>query len=173
VKRYRHHAGPLRPLKYFFKHSPAREEWELSHRLEALAVPIVRHLALGERWTAAGLQEAVLFTEGFPGTGLDEARDLDLDALQEFLNLLCRRGVVHRDLHPQNLLVRAALFELRLVDLHGIVIRGQVSAEERADMLAFLKTSYRCPPRRRSRGAAWSCGSRRSRPAPGAERGRG
>lgn len=139
VKRYRNDAVPLRPLKYFFKHSQAREEWELSQQLDALAIPIVRHLALGERWTATGLQEAILITEGFAGTGLDEAKNLDLDALLEFLDRMHRQGVVHRDLHPQNLLVRAEPFEMRLVDLHGIVVRNEIGEEERADMLAFLK----------------------------------
>jgi len=138
VKRYRHRAVALRPLKFFFKASQARREWRLAQQLETLGVPAVRHLALGERWTWAGLQESVLITESFAGQPLDPASGLAPQAVLAFVGQLHDRGVLQHDLHPGNILRNPATGEMRLVDLHGIEIKPQLSAAERAANLAYL-----------------------------------
>src|ERR1043165_6670723 len=55
LKCYRHGAFPLRPLKFLCKRSQAKQEWLLAVKLEKAGLPIVRHVALGERWGARGL----------------------------------------------------------------------------------------------------------------------
>jgi tRNA A-37 threonylcarbamoyl transferase component Bud32 len=130
VKRYRHAAVPLRPLKFFFKPSQARQEWNLAQKIPA---PIVKHLALGERWTPTGLQESILITEGFDG---HEPTAADAPRVLAFVRQLHERGVLQRDLHPANLLVKDD--ELRLVDLHGTELKTP-TAEEIAENLARLQ----------------------------------
>jgi serine/threonine protein kinase len=137
VKRYRHGGVRLRPLKLFFKPSQARQEWKLAQELETRGVPIVRHLALGERWTATGLQESILITEGFAGK-----TPHDWPRVVAFVRQLHELGVLQRDLHPGNILANDD--ELRLVDLHGIVLKI-LTAEEIADNFARLRISAPIP----------------------------
>src|SRR5436190_12616588 len=70
VKRYRHAAYLLRPLKFLLKKSQAALEWRLAEEAARRGVPTVRHVALGERWSARGLLESVIITEGFAGVPL-------------------------------------------------------------------------------------------------------
>jgi len=130
VKRYQHAGVPLRALKFFFKPSQARQEWQLAQQI---SVPIVRHLALGERWTLTGLQESILITEGFDGR---EPGEHDGERVLAFVRRLHERGVLQRDLHPGNILVSA--HELRLVDLHGTILKTPTE-DEIADNLARLR----------------------------------
>jgi tRNA A-37 threonylcarbamoyl transferase component Bud32 len=139
VKRYRHAAAGLRPLKFLFKPAQSRREWRLAQELTRRGVPIVKHLAHGERWTWRGLAESVLITEGFDGVPLDQAERPDLNAVLRFIEQMHARGVLQRDLHPGNLLVHRQTGELRLVDLHGIELQPAVSPEERDANLAFLR----------------------------------
>jgi hypothetical protein len=138
VKRYRHAGVWLRPLKFYFKPSQARQEWELARRLEALGVPIVRHVALGEQW-GFGLRESLLITEGFEGAPLDEADDVDLAGVTAFVRHLHERGVLQTDLHPGNILRHPTTGELRLVDLHGTTLQTALSTDERERNLAYLR----------------------------------
>jgi len=139
VKSYRHSAVPFRPLKFYFKSSQGRNEWALAQKLDALAVPIVRHLAYGERWTAGGLQESILITEGFDGAPLDRAQGLDWKPVTEFLRRLHECGVLQRDLHPGNILRNPVTGEMRLVDLHGTIVKSSLTADECVANLAFLR----------------------------------
>ncbi|HEU0010077.1 MAG TPA: lipopolysaccharide kinase InaA family protein [Verrucomicrobiae bacterium] len=145
VKRYRHDAVALRSLKYLFKTPPARREWRLARRLEALGVPVVRHVAHGERWSWLGLRESILITEGFDGRPLDEMPDIPAAAVMEFVVFLHERGVLHEDLHPGNILARAEPLEFRLLDLDKTKLRSVVSPAEREDNLAFLGISLSLP----------------------------
>ena len=138
VKRYRHGAVPLRPLKFFFKPSQARSEWRWAAILEEKRVPIVRHVALGERWTWRGLEESVLITEAFEGRPLDSSAQEAFAAVCAFVHNLARHQVVHRDFHSANLLLSHA-GELRLLDLHGLEVAPGAAPEQlAADMLAQL-----------------------------------
>lgn len=139
IKRYRHFAIPFRPLKFFFKPSPARQEWELAQKLEALKLPIVRHAALGERRDWRGLQESILITEGFEGKPLNEVPDVNAAAALELVNRMHALGVLQPDLHEGNVLVSPATGEMRLVDLYHTQIKAHVSEAERKLNLALLR----------------------------------
>ena len=145
VKRYRHDAVALRSLKYILKTPPARREWRLARQLEALGVPVVRHVAHGERWNWLGLRESILITEGFDGRPLDEAKDVPPAAVLEFVGQLHERGVLHEDLHSANILARAKPLEFRLLDLDKTKLMGAIPAAQREDNLAFLGISMRLP----------------------------
>ncbi len=138
VKRYRHFAFPFRPLKFFFKSSQARLEWKLAQELEKLGLPIVKHVALGERWSARGLLESILITEKFDGEPLNEISRLEPARVLKFVESLHKHGVLQRDLHPGNILATPDCGELRLVDLHGIEIRLSLADEEKAENIAYL-----------------------------------
>ncbi len=144
LKRYRHHVVPWRGLKFLFKPSQARREWNTAHALEPLGIPSVRHLALGERWGARGLEESILITEGFAGQSLDTVAAPDPQVVLQFVKRMHERGVLQRDLHAGNLLV-GANGELRLVDLHGIVIKPRLTEAEREHNLATLTLSVALP----------------------------
>lgn len=144
VKRYQHFAVALRPLKFFFKPSQARQEWQLAQQIESLGVPIVRHVALGERWTSRGLQESILITESFDGMTLSEKTNFDSKAVLDFINRMHERGVLQTDLHPGNILV-AASGEMRLVDLHGTKIMSQLNEYQRMRNLARLRSALEIP----------------------------
>jgi tRNA A-37 threonylcarbamoyl transferase component Bud32 len=139
VKRYRHAAVAFRPLKYFFKPAPARREWALAQKLEALGLPMVRHVALGERWSWRGLLESILITEGFDGKPLNEVAEVNPEAALRFVNRMHELGVLQRDLHPGNVLVVPRTGEMRLVDLDCVEIKPRLTPEERALNLALLR----------------------------------
>lgn len=139
IKRYLHHAVALRPLKYFFKPTQAREEWQLAGELEARQIPIVRHVALGERHSWRGIEESILVTEGFDGAQLDETTGIDGELVKSFVEQMHAAGVIQFDLHPANLLVGRKTGEIRLVDLHGTVVRAVLTSEERVENLAVLR----------------------------------
>jgi tRNA A-37 threonylcarbamoyl transferase component Bud32 len=145
VKRYRSEASPLRSFKFFFKKSQARKEWKLSQQLESLRIPIVHHLALGERWTITGLHQSILITEGFPGKALNETTGVPSDQVLKFVEAMYAKGVVHSDLHPGNILIHQQTHEMRLVDLHGVRIQADVSQAERDTNLAFLNIFFPLP----------------------------
>jgi tRNA A-37 threonylcarbamoyl transferase component Bud32 len=145
VKRYRHAAIRFRPLKFFFKRSQAHNEWRVARRLQALGVPMVRHLALGERWSATGLQESILITEGFDGVPLEQTTKFDVNSLLAFVDRLLAAGVLQKDLHPGNILVGADPRDLRLVDVHGTQIKAAITEQDRAANLAFLRIFVELP----------------------------
>ena len=123
VKRYRNSAFALRPFKFFFKRSQAWHEWTLAQQLEARQIPIVRHVAFGERWSWRGLEESILVTEGFDGRMLHEAVGIDPAAVLAFVKRMHERGILQVDLHPGNILVKLDPLEIRLVDLHGTQVQ--------------------------------------------------
>lgn len=139
VKRYRHRAFAFRPLKFFLKRSQAKQEWRLAAECERRGVPIVRHVALGERWTALGLQESVLITEDFSGVPVNEVRGFKDENVTALVERIARAGLMHSDFHAANLLVSQEPFDMRLVDLHGIYFPHPCDAEGNRDhMLAQL-----------------------------------
>jgi len=139
IKRYLHHAVPLRSWKFFFKPTQARQEWDVAQQLEARKIAIVRHVALGERRTWSGVQESILITEGFDGVEVDQVKDIAPEAILKFVETMHERGAVQEDLHLANLLVRRNPFELRLVDLHGTRVCDAPSRDERQRNLALLR----------------------------------
>ena len=147
LKRYHHAAVALRPLKYLFKPTQAREEWRLATELERRGVPIVRHVGLGERRAWNGVLDSLLVTEEFPGTTLNLCPEVPPALVLKFVERMHALGVMQEDLHPANLLARTGPLELRLVDLHGtrVAPAGTFSAEECRRNLAVLQVSYPMP----------------------------
>ena len=90
------------PPKYFFKRPRGWHEWRVAGRLESFGIPVVPHLAYGERWGGSGLLETTLITEGIAGyQPLPKGADLSDPPLQKRLGQLVRRmhdaGVIHED----------------------------------------------------------------------------
>lgn len=141
VKRYRHAAFPLRPLKFLCKPSQAAEEWRIAQECDARGVPAVRHVALGERWSARGLLESVLITEGFAGVPLEAKHKPFFAAVLELVRTMARAGITHRDFHPANLLVNEQTGELRLVDLYGAQTTSHGALNIELRLLAQLRVS--------------------------------
>jgi len=141
LKRYRNDVTPLRPLKFFFKPSHSRREWRLAREFERRDIPVVRHLAYGERWSWNGLRESTLITEAFEGRPLLECPDQQSPRIQSALGRLVRRmhdrGVVQFDL-AQNVLLRTEPFELRRVDVHHATIKDVLDQSDRLENLAFI-----------------------------------
>lgn len=145
IKRYRHFAVPFRSWKYWFKASQAREEWHLAQALADRQVPVVRHVGLGERRGWRGVHESILITEAFAGVPANEVQNPDLNSLVAFIDQIWRAGVFQSDLHPANLLVAPDSSEMRLVDLHGILVRETPVAADRDAMLAVVRMSLPIP----------------------------
>jgi tRNA A-37 threonylcarbamoyl transferase component Bud32 len=147
VKRYRHGAHLLRPLKFLFKRSQADQEWRLATECEKRGLPIVRHLALGERWSARGLLESILITEAFEdGVPLADSHEKFFPRVMELVSEIARAGVTHHDFHPSNLLLNESTGELRLVDLHGAKIcEDENPATLRDVMLVQLRGTLNLP----------------------------
>jgi len=144
VKHYINSEVPGRPLKYFFKPSPARHEWEMALQIENCGVPIVRHLAYGERWSLGGLQESILITEGFDGLTLVDIPHQQSPETQaglgKFLRLNHDRGALQRDLQ-RNILVHSDPLEFRRVDVYHAVVKAEVTEDERRENLALLSAT--------------------------------
>jgi tRNA A-37 threonylcarbamoyl transferase component Bud32 len=143
IKRYRNAGLLFRSLKFLFKPSHARREWVLAHRIEALGIPVVRHLALGEKRSALGVQESLLITEEFDGEPLCFYAGRAEPAVQTALGHLLRRmhdqGILQFDLYG-NILVRPSPLELRRIDIYQAILKPSISDQERLDNLAFLNT---------------------------------
>ena len=102
---------------------------------ERRGLPIVRHLALGERWSARGLLESVLITEAFEhGVPLDDSHERFFPRVMELVSEIARAGVTHHDFHPSNLLLNENTGQLRLVDGATVTVQppggGQSAAAD-------------------------------------------
>ena len=146
VKRYRHGAFALRPAKFFFKRSQAAQEWRLAEAMEKRGVPVVRHVALGECWTARGLVESVLITEAFDGGPVERRHEKFFPNLITLVDVLAQAGVAHDDFHPANLLLQETTGEIRLIDLYGARLATTESSDQIRDtLLAQLGISLPLP----------------------------
>ena len=141
IKHYVNSDVAGRPLKYFFKPSPARREWARAILITQRGVPLVKHLAFGERWALNGLQESILITEGFDGVPLVESphrQSAEVQtALGRFLRLNHDRGVLQRDLQ-HNILVRTDPLEILRVDVYHAEVKASLSETERRQNIAYL-----------------------------------
>ena len=145
IKTYRHRVHPLRPFKYYLKTSPARREWRLAAALEERGIPVVRHLALGERWGLSGLQESVLITEGFAGKPVRADSPGEAKAVVAFVRRMHDVGVLQQDLHGANLLRHPDSGEIRMVDLYGTELHDTLSPQQRRHNLAVLRMTLPIP----------------------------
>jgi hypothetical protein len=118
--------GLLKRLGRTLRPTKARREFDNLLALAERGVPCPQALAVARRFSGPLIRESVLVQRFLPDAVplsrallADEApRDLLLDRLLEFLRLLRDRGVVHRDLHWDNVLVVPASGgpELMLID---------------------------------------------------------
>lgn len=142
VKRYRT-VPAFRAAKFWFRDSQSRREWRLAGEMERRGIPVVRHLAMGERWSALGLTESILVTESFAGVPMVEFPGRNEPEVQSALGRLLRlmhdQGVLQFDLYG-NILVRAEPLELRRVDVHHALLKNSLTEREKLDNLAFLDT---------------------------------
>ena len=146
LKRYRHGAFPLRPLKFLLKRSQGKQEWLLAEKLEKAGLPIVRHVALGERWSARGLVESVLITEAFNGVPIELRHAEHFPRVVDFVGQMARAGIVHADFHPANLLLNEQSGEIRLIDLYGLKLFPWYPHEDLcALLLAQLRVTLPLP----------------------------
>jgi tRNA A-37 threonylcarbamoyl transferase component Bud32 len=145
LKTYFHDFQTFAPLKYFFKKPASRAEWHLAPQLQKLGIPVVPHLAHGERWAWRGLQRSILITEGPPGfvplKSIAPAPTIQ-SALGKFLRELHGHCVFHNDLHISNLLYSPDADEFCLVDLDNMEILPALSQEQRMDNLATLNRRW-------------------------------
>ncbi len=141
VKKYLNAAKWLRPFKYYFKTSEAKSEWALAAQVAARGIPVVPHLAMGEHWTAAGLQQSIIITEGFDGVRLDKFPHQETDELQSALARLLRtmhdNGVLQRDLH-HNIMVKAQPLELCRIDVDRGELLPPLTEEQRIENMAYI-----------------------------------
>ena len=141
VKKYLNAARRLRPFKYYFKTSEAKSEWALAAQIAARGIPVVPHLAMGEQWTTAGLQESIIITEGFDGVRLDKYPHQETDELQaalaRHLRAMHDNGVLQRDLH-HNIMVKAQPLELCRIDVDRSELLPPLSEEQRIENMAYL-----------------------------------
>ncbi len=135
LKRYRHGAFAMRPVKYLVKRSQAEQEWLLAAELEKRGVPIARHVAFGERWSGRGLVESVLITEAFEGVPIERGHEKFFPQVVEFVREMARAGVTHFDFHPANLLLNESTGEIRLIDLYGAKVFEDETVADIRDML--------------------------------------
>lgn len=149
MKTYFHSATFLAPLKYFFKIPASRAEWQLAPRLQGFGIPVVPHLAHGERWNWRGLQKSILITEGPPGfvslKSILPSTNVQI-ALGNFLRRLHDCSVFHTDLHVSNLLYSPQANEFCLVDLDNIKILPSLTRQQRMDNLATLNRRWPLTP---------------------------
>lgn len=137
VKRYRHGATRFRPVKYFFKSPRSRYEWRLAPELKKKGVPVVPHLAHGERWAWRGLIESAVITEC--PIGFAAVREVeDMRVLGTFVRQLHEAGVLHSDFHAKNLLYSAGEKKFCLVDLDKMEMLPSLGEEERFDNLVLI-----------------------------------
>ncbi|HNQ87946.1 MAG TPA: lipopolysaccharide kinase InaA family protein [Verrucomicrobiota bacterium] len=151
LKCYRHGVHPWRALKYLVKAPRSRLEWELAPELVQRGFAVVPHRAHGERWTARGLGETRLITEGPPGfeplsgcpaLGTPEVQTV----LGQFVRELHAAHVRHRDLRVENLLYHPATLDLCLVDLDNIEIGPPLTRAQRLDDLVMLRRRLELTP---------------------------
>jgi len=141
VKKYLNAAKWLRPFKYYFKASEAKSEWALAAQVAARGIPVVPHLAMGEHWTPAGLQQSIIITEGFDGVRLDKFPHQETDELQTALARLLRamhdNGVLQRDLH-HNIMVKARPLELCRIDVDRGELLPPLTEDQRIENMAYI-----------------------------------
>ncbi len=124
-------------IKMILTGSTSHREWRAISNARASGVSVVDALALGDE--VAGAKRSVLISHEFESAidlkqywleiqnrqsvraSASEMREL-VDGLAEFIATGHKKGFIHRDLHPANILVRRSPgdgFEFRFVDLLG------------------------------------------------------
>ncbi len=133
---------------------PTREGREWSHHLDAAhqGLPVVEALALGHRHRFGTPVEGFLVTEYWPHDATLGALDRaslapTLRSLGAVVARMHAAGLLHGDLHPDNVLVRGArpaeAGQLRIVDWKHVVRRRKPGEDALAEQLAKIVWQFR------------------------------
>jgi len=148
VKRHRH-SGGLRRLGRTLRRTKAEREFDTLLALRSRGVPCPDPVAAGRRYAGllvaesllaeAYLADAVPLSCALAAAG-DADRDALLDGLFEFLSLLRSHGVVHGDLHWDNLLVCGGEVarEFRLIDALHVRLVDPPAGDAFADSVRWF-----------------------------------
>jgi len=149
VKR-RRHSGCLRRLGRTLRRTKAEREFDNLLALRSRGVPCPDPVAVGRRYAKllvaesllaeAYLPESLPLSRALAGAAGDADRDALLDGLFDFLSLLRSRGVVHGDLHWDNLLVCGGDQgrEFRLIDALHVRLVTPPAADAFADSVRWF-----------------------------------
>lgn len=155
VKRYRPR-GRMRVLNMNLRGPQWIREWDAAHGIMDRGIPTAVPLALGEKRRWMGATSGAVITLALMGSpSLLEAFSqeepvapgLDRGELPEvvgqFVSMLHDRGILHRDLHGENILVtsRDGSTAMLLLDLHRLTFSRKVSLRQRLWNMAQLLAS--------------------------------
>lgn len=162
-------------LRQLVRPAKARMEFERALAVAARQVPTVSPVALGERSSGSGPSESFLITQGLEDTeSLSDFIEKTLPhwerqrqtrlhlllatALGEFVARLHDAGIVHKDLHAANLLIRLGPGDrpqLYLIDLHDVSLRWPLNWRVSRDNLVMLNRWFALRASRPARYRFW------------------
>lgn len=170
-------------LRQLVRPAKARMEFNRALAVAARRVPTVFPIALGERCNGSGPSDSFLITQGLQDTeSLSDfiektlprferrrqtrLRPLLATALGEFVARLHDAGIVHKDLHAANLLVRLEAGDnpnLYLIDLHDVTVGRALTWRVSRDNLVLLNRWFALRASRPDRYRFWRayCRTRR------------
>jgi len=159
LKEY-HCSGFLKAVKGRF-YSPAEREYHLAHLLAEKGVPTFTPLAVSTVRKGGLPRKSYLLSKSIEGAqslkefmhdrylnqesaGALEKKRVTV-GLAEFVSNLHRKGILHRDFHWGNILIKEEGkndYRFYLMDLHRVELKSTVSRGERIKNLASLNTGF-------------------------------
>jgi hypothetical protein len=145
----------IKQVKYLFRASRTRQEWNMARIADDLDIPAARALAMGEKKRLGLLTFDVLIQEyladyiPFDKYFLKTPPGPERDDLIMRLALLVRRihdlGIIQRDFKPDSIMIRQISdgLDLRLVDLERArYLKRKLKTRERIENLAKLSQTF-------------------------------
>jgi glycosyltransferase involved in cell wall biosynthesis/tRNA A-37 threonylcarbamoyl transferase component Bud32 len=143
-------------FKHFFLPGKISKEWRIMNQFNDLGIPTARPVALGKYWEGFFLKEAFLITQSLGDmitlhafykqhlktkskNHLLAFKDDLIQKLAGFIHFLHLKGIIHNDIHIENILVSAdksALLSFYLIDLYKAEIEKNPSETKKALNLA-------------------------------------
>ena len=147
IKRYLHERRGLAPVAYFVRPDKSRREWRFAPEFQTRGIPVVPHLAHGERWGWYGLLESVLITEGLPGyvsllTFSGSKTPPFQSALGKFLRQMHDAGIVYLDISPKNVLYSSFDNKFCLIDIDKAELHDTLDERQRIDHITVFHSRF-------------------------------